>query len=207
MALLKRRAPATDALTDAPGNPAGEGVAPEPARNSSGKGRPTPKRSEARAARARGGAGPTTPTSRKDTRTRSRDERRRQTQEYRAAMLSGDVSRLPPRERAPERVLARDFVDTRRNLGPFFLATAAVYFVGGLVPNGYVRLVATYLMLLGILAVVVDSIVLSRQVSRRVADKHPGSPVKVRAYSVQRALLPGRWRMPRPQVSRTGGRR
>jgi hypothetical protein len=122
-------------------------------------------------------------------------------------MLSGDVSKLPPRERAPERVAARDVVDTRRNVGPFFLATAAVYFVGGLVPNGYVRFVATYLMLAGILAVTVDSVVLSRQVSRAVAEKYPNSAVRVRMYSVQRALLPARWRMPRPRVTRGGNRR
>jgi hypothetical protein len=92
-------------------------------------------------------------------------------------------------------------------VGPFFLATAAVYFIGGLVPNGYVRFIATYLMLAGILAVTVDSIVLSRQVSRTVAEKYPNSTVRVRMYSVQRALLPARWRMPRPRVTRGGNRR
>ncbi len=174
--------------------------------NGVGKGRPTPKRSQARAARARGGALPT-PTSRKEARARVREERRRSSREYRAAMLSGDVSRLPPRERAPERALARDFVDTRRNIGPFFLAAALVYFLGGIVPNAYVRLVTTSLMLLGLLAVAVDSVVLARQVSRRVARKYPDSRVRVRAYSVQRALLPPRWRMPRPRVSRRDGQR
>ena len=119
-------------------------------------------------------------------------------------MASGDVKRLPPRERAPERVLARDFVDSRINIGPFFLLVAAIYFVGGLMPNDYVKLVATYLMLLGILAVVVDSIVLSRQVTKQVVAKYPDSRVKVRAYAAQRALLPRRWRMPKPRVDRHG---
>ncbi|WP_239310267.1 DUF3043 domain-containing protein [Frankia sp. Cj3] len=199
MALLKRRTTASAA----PAAPPTDGAAPSGGGNEPGKGRPTPKRSAARAARARGGV-LAAPASRKDARTRSRAERRRQSQEYRAGMMSGDISRLPPRERLPERVLARDFVDTRRNVGPFFLVAAAVYFVGGLVPNVYVRLIATYLMLLGILAVAVDSIVLSRQVSRRVAEKYPASTVRVRAYSVQRALLPARWRMPRPHLTRVG---
>ncbi|WP_322754635.1 DUF3043 domain-containing protein [Frankia sp. Cas3] len=212
MALLKRRTTAPGAPTDpsaagpTSGEPAQAGV-PVGSGNGSGKGRPTPKRSDARAARARGGSALATPGSGKAARANSRGERRRQSQEYRTAMMSGDVSKLPPRERAPERVLARDFVDARRNVGPFFLAAAAVYFVGGLVPNVYIRLIATYLMLLGILAVAVDSIVLSRQVSRRVGEKYPDSPVKVRAYSVQRALLPARWRMPRPRVTRAGSGR
>ncbi len=209
MALLKRHTPTRSDPADAPVVP--DGPAPAVDRgngpgsaNGAGKGRPTPKRSQARAARARGGSVVTTPASRKEARARSRDERRRTTREYRTAMLSGDVNKLPPRERAPERVLARDFVDTRRNVGPFFLAAAAVYFVGGIVPNAYVRLAATCLMLLGILAVVVDSLLLARQVSRRVAEKYPDSRVRVRAYAVQRALLPARWRMPRPRVTRAG---
>lgn len=168
-----------------------------------GKGRPTPKRSDARAARAKGATAAKAPTDRKQ----AREERRKQSRDYRAAMASGDVSKLPPRERAPERVLARDFVDSRINIGPFFLLVAAVYFVGGLVPNSYVRTAATVLMLMGILAVVVDSLVLSLQVSRRVAAKYPESRVKVRAYATQRALLPRRWRMPKPRLDRNGDRR
>ncbi|WP_131787026.1 DUF3043 domain-containing protein [Protofrankia symbiont of Coriaria ruscifolia] len=213
MALLKRHTPARNDPADAPVVPAGPAPAadrrngsgtPTGSENGSGKGRPTPKRSEARAARARGGSAVTTPASRKEARARSREERRRTTREYRTAMLSGDVNKLPPRERAPERVLARDFVDTRRNVGPFFLAAAALYFVGGIVPNTYVRLITTCLMLLGILAVVADSLVLVRRVGRRVTERYPDSHVKVRAYSVQRALLPARWRMPRPRVTRAG---
>jgi Protein of unknown function (DUF3043) len=198
MALLKKRNPAetepAPEATEAAGSPA--------VRPATGKGRPTPKRAAARAARPRG-AGPVgASTKGKEGRTRIRAERRRVSQEYRAAMMSGDVSKLPERERAKERVLARDFVDTRFNVGPFFLITAAIYFVGGLMPVWYVRLAAVWLMVLGIVAVVVDSAVLARQVTRRVAEKYPDSRVRVRAYSVQRALLPRRWRMPRPRVSR-----
>lgn len=201
MALLKRRSTPTDPVAEpAPGPDGGEGARPPAA--GTGKGRPTPKRSEARAARTRAGTALTTAGTKKEARAQARAERRRKSQEHRAAMLSGDVAKLPERERAPERVLARDFVDSRFNIGPFFLLVAAVYFVGGVVPNAYVRLIATYLMLVGILAVVVDSIVLARQVTARVAEKYPNSRLRVRAYAAQRALLPRRWRMPRPRVGR-----
>ncbi|OAA28312.1 Protein of unknown function (DUF3043) [Frankia sp. EI5c] len=210
MALLKKRN--TEAGTDQPGGEepsAGGSVrptagSPASARATTGKGRPTPTRAQARAARPRGSAGSArTATNSKDARRLARAERREQTQRYRAAMTSGNVKDLPPREQAPERVLARDFVDTRINIGPVFLGAAVVYFVGGLVPNSYVRTAASVLMLFGIIAVVVDSIVLGRQVSRKVAEKYPDSRVRVRAYAAQRALLPRRWRMPRPRVSRT----
>ncbi|CAO5240775.1 DUF3043 domain-containing protein [Frankia sp. AgKG'84/4] len=198
MALLKRRGGAdAEPVAEHEVQPADLDQAPR----AGGKGRPTPKRADARAARA------TTATSGKaTTKQEARSARRRQSQDYRAAMMSGDVSRLPPRERAPERVLARDFVDTRLNIGPFFLIAAVLYFVGGLVPIGPVRLAATVLMLVGIVAVVVDSIVLSQQVSRRVCARYPDSRVRVRAYAAQRALLPRRWRLPRPRVSRADPR-
>ncbi|WP_083473246.1 DUF3043 domain-containing protein [Frankia sp. R43] len=211
MALLKRRNTESEADSPVgdepvPASARAGGDSAENARVTAGKGRPTPKRSQARAARPRGGAGgagAVRAATGKEGRRLQRAERREQSQQYRSAMMSGDVNKLPPRERAPERVIARDFVDTRFNIGPIFLAVALVYFIGGLVPNSYVRLTATYLMLVGIIAVVVDSIVLARQVSRRVAEKYPDSRVKVRAYSAQRALLPRRWRMPRPRVSRS----
>jgi hypothetical protein len=212
MALLRRRSNPTETTagkTTASSAPASvatstsesaRGAAGEP--KAGGKGRPTPKRSEARAARAHGGLALATPTDRKEARSQARTERRRKSQEYRAAMLSGDISKLPERERAPERILARDFIDSRINVGPFFLIVAAVYFVGGVIPNIYVRVGATYLMLVGILAVIVDTLVLTRQVTNRVAAKYPDSRVRVRAYAAQRALLPRRWRMPRPRISR-----
>jgi|GEM_PF-120953 len=171
------------------------------ARITAKKGRPTPKRSDARAARSTGSSiGPAATT--KEGRQRERDARRGAMAEQRAALRSGDLSRMPARERAPERVLARDVVDSRINAGSFFLVAIVVYFIGGIVPNGYIRLVATYIMILGIAAVAVDGFFLARKVSKAVQAKYPDSRVKVRAYAVQRSLVPRRWRMPPPRVSR-----
>jgi hypothetical protein len=117
-------------------------------------------------------------------------------------MLSGDISKLPPRERAPERVLARDIVDSRFNIGPLFLLVAALYFIGGIIPVNYLRAVVTALMIAGILCVVVDSVFLSVLVTRRVRERYPESTARVRLYAAQRALLPRRWRLPRPRVER-----
>ncbi|MCK9925208.1 DUF3043 domain-containing protein [Frankia sp. AgPm24] len=197
MALLKRRGGADPDLSDAPAV-LDEQLADDDPRRSGGKGRPTPKRSAARAARTQTVSTAKKPANKQE----ARAARRKQSQDYRSAMMSGDVSRLPPRERAPERVLARDYVDTRINVGPFFLIAAVIYFVGGLIPVGAIRLAATLLMLVGIVAVVVDSVLLSWQASKRVAARYPDSRVRVRAYAAQRALLPRRWRLPRPRVSR-----
>lgn len=198
MATMKLKKRSAQAAPEAEAEPA-----PASPRHTAGKGRPTPKRSQARAARAKRGSavlGPaTTP---KEARRQAREERRRQSQEYREAMLSGDVRRLPPRERAPERVLARDIVDTRFNAGPFFLVAAAIYFVGTLVPIAAVQFLSLFVMLTGLLAVIIDAFVLSRRVGRAVAAAYPDSRVRVRMYAVQRSLLPRRWRLPRPRLSR-----
>jgi hypothetical protein len=179
-----------------------DSAAPE-TRMTAKKGRPTPKRSDARAARSTVSSySPAANT--KEGRQRGRDERRRAVSEQRAALRSGDLSRMPARERAPERVLARDVVDSRINAGSFFLVAIVVYFVGGLVPNGLVRLIAVYIMILGIAAVAVDGFFLARKVSKTVQERYPDSQAKVRAYAVQRSLVPRRWRTPPARVQRGG---
>jgi hypothetical protein len=164
-----------------------------------GKGRATPSRKEAQAARrdrpatTRGGG--TT----KEAKRTAREERRRQTTSYREAMMSGDVSRLPPRERAPERVLAREVVDARRNFGPVFLFLLLLNFASSVVQSVSIRLLLTYVLMLGLLVFIADAYLLTRKVAVAIAARYPDSRVKVKVYAIQRALLPGRFRMPRPR--------
>jgi DUF3043 family protein len=167
-----------------------------------GKGRATPTRKEAVAARrnrpaSTGGSG-------KEAKQAAKDERRRQSQTYREAMLSGDISRLPPREKAPERVLARDIVDGRRNFGPVFLFLLLANFASSLAQSLTVRVLFTYLLMLGLIVFVIDAVFLTRKVAATVQERYPGSRVSVKVYSIQRALLPGRFRMPRPRREPAG---
>jgi hypothetical protein len=119
-------------------------------------------------------------------------------------MTSGDVSRLPPRERAPERVLARDLIDQRRNFGPVFLFLLLVNLLAGFSRSLDLRAYLTYLMTIGLAVFVVDAVLLTRKVTLAVRERHPDSRVAVKAYSIQRALLPARFRMPRPRVEPAG---
>ncbi len=199
MALLKRRTTvdepiALDPVDDGPVEGSGD--------LAGGKGRPTPKRSQARAARPKGSSSLTTGGRSGAKGSSGRDERRRRTSDYRASMQSTDVSRLPAREQVPERVLTRDYVDRRRNVGPLFLIAAVIYFAGVVIPSDAARIATTVIMLAGVIAVVGDSLLLSVLVTRRVEQVYPGSRVRVRAYAAQRALLPRRWRLPKPRVSR-----
>ena len=116
-------------------------------------------------------------------------------------MRAGDVSKMPPRERTPERVLARDIVDSRRNIGPLFLVLALVYFLSPITGSTAIILTAQLVMLVGLLAVITDSIWLGRKITKAIAEQGLNPQVKVRAYSAQRALLPRRFRMPRARTS------
>ncbi len=185
--------------------PAPPPVEPDKFEKVNGKGRATPTRKEAQATRrsgparraaSRSGAKPNDP---KAARKAMSEARRAKAAEYRKAMNSGDISKLPARERAPERVMARDIVDQRRNLGPLLLGVIVVAYFLGLAPVSGLKVVAFYLLPLCLIGIVTDSIIVARKVGRQVAEKYPNSTVKVKGYVGQRALMPARWRQPRPR--------
>jgi len=194
MALLRRRpepAADEDVVLD------GETV------NGGGKGRPTPKRADARTGRTITYKGSNDP---KSVRRGASVERRSQAQQARIAMRSGDLARMPPRERTPERVLARDIVDGRRNIGPVFLILALLYFISPITQSFAVVVSAQVLMFTGLVAVIADSVYVGRKVTKAIAEQGLDPTVKVRAYAAQRALLPRRWRMPRSRVTAPASR-
>jgi Protein of unknown function (DUF3043) len=201
MASLNLRKPR--AVDPAEAEPVIEVVEPVSTRLTAKKGRPTPKRSDARATRSTGGTFGA-PTTSREGRQRDRSSRRQVVQEQRAAMRSGDVNRMPAGERVPERVLARDIVDSRYNVGPVFLLVIVVFYLGTFFPSSGVHRVVLYLMLAGLFALISDSFYLSQKVARAVQAEFPGSQVKVKMYAIRRAIAPRRFRMPKARVSARG---
>jgi hypothetical protein len=172
---------------------------------SGGKGRPTPSRKEALAAR------PVQPylktratTSNRKERTKdARAERRAAFERQRLALKSGDVANLPPRDRAPERMLARDIVDSRKGgVLQLFPAIAILSLASSAIPDAQVQFLGVTLTMAFFIAAVGDAVLLTRRVRRMVRERFPTSQVKVNAYSVQRAVLPRRFRLPPPRVDR-----
>src|SRR5215213_10342001 len=139
----------------------------------SGKGRPTPKRSEAQGRRP--GPPPPPPTTRREAYRRMRGNQASRRVEARQAAARGDDSYLPARDRGPVRKLVRDVVDSRRNIGSFFLAIAAVALIGTVVPSILVRNYASFLLFGFFLLLIVDSLVLCRRIKRKVAERFPGA--------------------------------
>jgi Protein of unknown function (DUF3043) len=177
------------------------------------KGRPTPTRKEAQAARrsspARRGSSRSSsakPGDPKAAKAAMREARREKAAEYRAAMNSGDIKRLPPRERVPERIMARNIVDQRRNFGPPLLAVLVVAYLLGLAPGKSLKVAAFYLLGLCLLGIIADCIYIGRRVTREVHERYPNSTVKLKGAVAQRALMPARWRQPRPSPDIVVGR-
>jgi len=197
MALLSRKKPAPE---------------PEPAvvltKGPGGKGRATPKRSAAIKAR------PVTPYmqpvvtggTRKERSAALKQARRGAAGTQRAALKGqADASQLPARDRSPERGIARQVVDGRRNLTTFVFAVYVLFFLTG-IARGALKQAIFSLMLVALLIVVGDGFLLRREVRRRVRAAHPDSTQKVGFYSFQRSLLPRRFRLPKPGVGVPSGK-
>jgi hypothetical protein len=166
-----------------------------------GKGRPTPKRTEAQGRRP--GPPPPPPTTRKEAYRRMRANQAVGRSASRQAVARGDDAALPARDRGPVRKLARDLVDSRRNVGSFFLIIAAVALIGTIAPSVAIRGYATVLLLGFFLVFAADSVVLSRKIKRTVAERFPGPDHPTRGivmYSISRSTMIRRWRFPKPTV-------
>jgi hypothetical protein len=186
------RAETTDASSSADGT--------EQLIRASGKGRPTPKRSEAQGRRP--GPPPPPPATRKEAYKRTREQQAARRTESRRGAARGDDAYLPARDRGPVRKLVRDVVDARRNVGSFFLAIAGVALIGTVVPSLVVRNYASFLLFGFFLLLIVDSVVLSRRIKRKVTERFPGTE-KTRGlawYGISRATMIRRWRFPKPDV-------
>jgi hypothetical protein len=173
-----------------------------------GKGRPTPKRRDVEQANRRPIVGASsaprvgaTKEERKAARTARRELAQRDRTQTRQALMTGDERHLPLRDRGPARRYARDVVDSRRNVGEYFLYVALVTVVlSFLRPTTFIAIIVLYVV---ILAVVVDSVFLWRKVQRGAEAKFGADDARgTGRYAVMRAVQLRRARLPRPQVER-----
>ena len=169
------------------------------------KNRPTPSRREQEAARKR----PLVPTDRKAAAGQSRDAARLTRAKQRAAMLSGDESALPARDKGPVKRYIRDVVDSRWNVGEFMLPVMVLVLALTLV-GPLVRSIVAWTTLLvfalvyGLVAVgVLDAFLMWRRTKKAIVVKFGAAPPRGSAmYAVMRAFQMRRSRLPRPQIAR-----
>ncbi|WP_410811067.1 DUF3043 domain-containing protein [Micromonospora sp. 067-2] len=156
------------------------------------KGRETPKRPTA----GRRPAGPTRPLTKEEER-----ERRRQ---LRAEAASEFRREGGPRDRGPERLLARNVVDSRRTIGTWFFGGALIVLIGSnAAMPALVRLISNVLWGALALGVIVDSVLICRKISKLVRERFPKTGQRMGSlflYAVMRSITFRRMRAPAPQV-------
>ncbi len=163
-----------------------------------GKGRPTPKRKESESKRIVSSLAPMTT---KDQKRKAKEIARRDRMANRTAYLRGDENALPARDRGPMRRYVRNYVDSRRSIGEYFLPIISVVLVLILILDRTEEWIPIALMYGAILIAVFDGIFLSRRIKRTIADKFPGQNIKgLGMYAWLRSTQMRRLRAPKPQV-------
>lgn len=117
-------------------------------------------------------------------------------------MMSGDDRYVLPRDRGPARALARDVIDSRRNLAGLFMPLTLVvvlsYFAAPQIQSS-----VSLGMFAMIAVMVVEGVFLARLVNTRVHERYPDEPAglgKLGWYAFVRASQLRRLRAPRPRV-------
>ncbi|HRW19048.1 MAG TPA: DUF3043 domain-containing protein [Dermatophilaceae bacterium] len=168
------------------------------------KNRPTPKRRDQEAARRQ----PLVVTDRKAARVAEREQRRAAYAQSREAMIIGDESRMPARDRGPVRRFIRDSVDARFSIGEILLPAMLVALILSMIGTSAQVLwafTAVFVIVYGLLgAAIFDAWLMWRRIKARLVAKFGADqiPSGSMMYAVMRAFQVRRTRLPRPQVKR-----
>jgi len=164
------------------------------------KGRPTRKRKEAEKERIMPRLAPAADKAQKKL---LKQEARKARMAQRNAFMRGDESALPPRDRGPVRRFVRNYIDSRRSIGEFFLPIVMVLLFLGLSPNLQVRITATVILYAVALYSVIEGVLIGRRIKAEVRRRFPGEATKGLAmYGWVRSTQIRRLRAPLPQVKR-----
>jgi hypothetical protein len=167
------------------------GGAQAPSAQTPKKGRPTPTRKEAEEARRQR-------VTRTMTKKEARQEASRQSRLERAKAMNA-------REAVPEKVLMRDYVDSRFSIGEFLLPALVVIlaltFLSSAIPR--IALISTVAMYAFILLVLFDCFLMWRGFKKVLAQRLPkASPKGLLMYGMNRSIQIRRFRMPPPRIKR-----
>lgn len=163
-----------------------------------GKGRPTPSRKEQEAARRR----PLVPADRKTARVQSRQAERERRAAAQAGMAAGDERFLGPRDRGPQRRFARDWIDSRFNIGEFVLFVLVIIFVVLLLSQQMVNPVFIWVVYGYIGLCVLDALITTTRMYAAMRRKFGTVQRGTRWYAAMRSFTIRRMRLPKPQVKR-----
>ena len=165
------------------------------------KNRPTPKRKDQEAARKQ----PLVVADRKQAKQIDKAKRNEQLAKTRQAMLTGDDSGLPARDKGPVRRYMRDYIDARWNLAEFMLPVMLVVLALSFLRTSTILFFVTILTYTVLLVAVADTFLMYRRVRRKIAAKFGDEAASAKGngmYAAMRAFQLRRSRMPRALVKR-----
>lgn len=164
------------------------------------KNKPTPKRKEAEAARKINALAPATT---KEGKKRQKELSRSARTEARMAYMRGEESALPARDRGVAKRWVRNYIDSRRTIGEYFMPLIFGVLVLTVIPNKYVQLIAIFAMYLVMLYTVISGFFMTRKIRKEVEARFPNESSKgVGMYGFLRSTQMRRMRAPAPQVKR-----
>lgn len=167
--------------------------------NNQGKGAPTPKRSEAEAARKSQMKKPVT---RKEQNARERERRNKERAKQRDALFGeGSAKDLPPRDQGPSRAVARDVVDRRRTVAEYMLPVLVFVLCLSFIQTDWAPKAVTSIWFTIFVLLVVDTLMLARQLKRALAEKvGPNATKGHTMYALMRSTQLRRFRLPKPAL-------
>jgi len=172
--------------------------------SSDGKGRPTPKRKQAQEARKQGLlATGNDKAARKAERLRQNEARFA----ARTGLLRGDERYFPAKDRGPVRKAVRNYVDSRRTVGEFFVPMAFVVILSGMIRNDSVRIFMTNAWLVMLIMLIVDCIFIGWRVNVVIKREFEEKSARkgITFYAIMRGLQIRKFRIP-PATVKSGGR-
>ena len=172
-----------------------------PAPTGAGKTGPTPKRKDQEAARRQ----PLVVADRKQAKKLDRAKRNEQMYRTRQAMLTGDESGLPARDKGPVRRYIRDHIDARWNLAEFMLPVMLIVLALSFLRTNEILFFVTILTYAILLTAIVDTLLMWRGLRKRLTAKFGEEAAKAKGngmYAAMRAFQLRRSRMPRALVKR-----
>jgi hypothetical protein len=120
---------------------------------------------------------------------------------HRAAYLRGDESALPLRDRGPEKKFVRNYIDSRRSIGEYFLPIIGFVLILSLIPVSVFAVAGIAIMYSVLLVSVFDGIFLSRKIKAEVTQRFPDKSTKgLGLYGWLRSTQMRRMRAPKPQI-------
>lgn len=165
------------------------------------KNRPTPRRRDQEAARRQ----PLVVADRKQAKKLDRARRNEQLTKTRQAMLTGDDSGLPPRDKGPVRRYMRDHIDARRNLAEFMLPVMLVVLALSFLRTSTILFFVTILTYSILLVAIFDTFFMYRSLRKKLVAKFGDEAARTKGngmYAAMRAFQLRRSRMPRALVKR-----